>query len=559
MSLSSDNCTASAVRQSGPRWTTAISRSQIQRCTISTLLFVISLILIGSTAADYGIVWDEPAYFHASDLHIRWIEQLIGNPGQNRHLLLSDKSIAAAWHWNPYNVPHPPFSRIVSGFTKLALDPVLDKFTAYRMGPALFFAALVTVMYLWLDEIFGKATGIFSALAVTLIPNVFGFAHIAVTDLPLASLWFITAYAFWKGIAKWQWSVVLGFVWGLALATKFPAALIIFPLMLWAQTCRRNHYSNNIFAMLFIAPVVMIAIQPYLWHQTGLRLVEFLYEGISRGYRPDTNFGVAYFGSVVPSSALPWYYSFLMIGITTPEPFIALALIGILSIVWRSEERSAGLLFFINAVFILSLGMMPGAVLHDGVRQLLSALPFIAALAAVGFHLLLRIVVEQGPKRLAKVQIIHAEAKIAVILVLLFCVNPFFDVYLSHPFELSFYNRTIGGIRGAYHKGLETTYFMEAFTPNFLQTLNQNLPPNALITASWANFMLTFYQQEQRLRKDIRITSGPSFNYYVLLNRRSALGPRERRLMDAPLIPFIRVDLEGVPLVSAFQFQNRAN
>ncbi len=536
-----------------------VSLARVQRWAIPSLLFVISLFLIGATAADYGIVWDEPAYFHASDLHVRWMEELIRNPGKNLHLLLSDKAITAAWHWNPYNVPHPPFSRIVSGLTKLALDPVLDKFTAYRIGPALFFAALVTVMYLWLEKLFGKATGIFSALAVTLTPNLFGFAHIAVTDLPLASLWFITAYAFWKGVVNWRWSVVLGFVWGLALATKFPAALIIFPLVLWAQTCRRNRYSNNIFAMLFIAPAVMIATQPYLWHQTGLRLVEFLYEGISRGYRPDTNFGVAYFGRTVLSSALPWYYSFLMIGITTPAPFIVLALIGIASMIWWPQERSAVLLFFINTVFILSLGMIPGAVLHDGVRQMLSALPFIAALAAVGFHWLLTLLVRFARNCPAMVSVSRIESKVACTLLLLLCFSPLLDVYLSHPFQLSFYNSFIGGIRGAYDRGLETTYFMEAFTPKVLQSLNKRLPRNAIVNASAANFMFRFYQKEQRLRPDVKITDGGSFDYYVILNRRSILGPRERRLLDAPIKPFLSVDLRGVPLVSVFQFNNPKN
>ncbi len=68
---------------------------------------------------------------------------------------LDDQTIRAAWHWNPYNVPHPPFSRIVSGFAKEISSPFLDKFSAYRMGPALFFAVLVTVIYLWMKELFG--------------------------------------------------------------------------------------------------------------------------------------------------------------------------------------------------------------------------------------------------------------------------------------------------------------------------------------------------------------------------------------------------------------------
>ena len=158
---------------------------------------------------------------------------------------------------------------------------MLDKFSAYRLAPALFFAVLVTVIYLWLNELFGPATGLFSAIALILIPNLFGYAHIAVTDLPLAAMWFLTVYCFWKGLSGWQWSVALGVVWGLALSTKFPALLIPVPLILWAHLFHRDKYANNIFSLLFLAPLVMVATQPYLWHQTGLRVLEFLYEGIS--------------------------------------------------------------------------------------------------------------------------------------------------------------------------------------------------------------------------------------------------------------------------------------
>src|SRR5439155_9497392 len=217
------------------------------------------------------------------------------------------------------------------------------------------------------------------------------------------------------------------------------------------------------------------------------------------------------------------------------------------------------LLFFFNVTFILALGLMPGAVLHDGVRQMLSALPFIAALAGVGFHTLLFWSVKFVRDRCAVTHISRLETKVAGILVLLVCFSPLLDVYLCHPFELSFYNRFVGGVRGAYERGLETTYFMEAFTPNFLRALNEKLPRNAIVNASIANFMFSIYQKEGRLRPDIKLTDGQSFNYYVILHRRSALGPRERILINAPLKPFLAIDLAGVPLVSVFEFKTLTN
>jgi hypothetical protein len=66
--------------------------------------------------------------------------------------------------------------------------------------------------------------------------------------------------------------------------------------------------------------------------------------------------------------------------------------------------------------------------------------------------------------------------------------------------------------------------------------------------------MFLFYQREQRLREDIRITDGQTFQFYILLNRRTALGPREKRLIDSAVVPFLSNDLASVPLVSVFEF-----
>jgi len=519
-------------------------------------LFLGALLLIGATAKDYGVTWDEPPYFHASDLHLKWIGEIGENLVSGKlSKSLDDQNIKAAWHWNPYNVPHPPFSRIVSGIAKEFSSRFLDEFSAYRMGPALFFALLVVVMYLWINELFGPAAGLFSALALVLMPNLFGYAHIAVTDLPLATMWFLTAYCFWKGLGNWRWSLVLGIVWGLALSTKFPAVLIPIPLIFWAHLFHRDKYVNNVFAMLFLAPIVMVAMQPYLWHQTGLRVLEFLYEGISRGYRLDANFGVFFFNQILSSNQLPWYYPFFIVGVTTPEFLVALAILGLLSVAWLQAQRSALLLFFANAAFVLIIGILPGAVLHDGVRQLLSALPFLCALAGAGLFILATGLLRVALRSVRLERVANLKAKVVGALFLLVCFNPALDLYLAHPFQLSYYNRLVGGIRGAYERGLEITHFLEAFTPGFLNSLNEKLPANAVMNASFANFMFAYYQKHGHLRSDIKISETGPVNYYVLLNRRSVLTAPERRLMNGSTQTVLSVNLAGVSLVRVFEFK----
>ena len=522
-----------------------------QRLVLSLALLLLTMLLISTTSDDYGVTWDEPPYFTASDLHIAWLRRALEKGTQREwSAIVDDKEIQAAWHWNPYNVPHPPLSRIVSGALKAIAPHSLAEISAYRLGPALFFSVLVALMFIWISELFGIAAGVFSAFAVILIPHLFGYAHFAVTDMPLAVMWFATAYCFYKGLSDWRWSVLLGMVWGLAISTKFPALLILIPLILWAHLFHRNKYVNNLFAMLFFAPIFVVATQPYLWHQTGLRILEFLYEGISRGYRAETNFSVFFNNQVLYSQQLPWHYPFLLIGITTPEGILALMLFG-LAFAWKSDCRDVILLFFINGSFILLLGVMPGAVLHDGTRQLLSSFPFIAALAGVGFYSLSNCLQSFARARFGSCTI-NLRNKIYLMMFLLLGFSPALDLYLTHPYQLSFYNRFVGGIRGAYERGLETTYFLEALTPEFIDELNRRLPNHSRIQASFADTMLVYYQSKGRLRQDLQITATAPYDYLVLVNRRSALSPRERTLIDTSSNPFISVELGGVPLVSVF-------
>jgi hypothetical protein len=213
------------------------------------------------------------------------------------------------------------------------------------------------------------------------------------------------------------------------------------------------------------------------------------------------------------------------------------------------------MLLLSNALFIPVLGLLPGAVLHDGVRQLLSALPFLAALAGVGFYVLVTWSADAAQKLKASKGVANIKSKIIGALFLLVLFSPALELYLCHPFQLSYYNRLVGGIRGAYERGLETTYFMEAITPGFLKSLNERLPKNATINASFANFMFAYYQNEGRLRGDIRISSKQPFDYYILLNRRSVHSPRERQLTQAAVTPYLSVTVAGVPLVYVWDFK----
>jgi hypothetical protein len=206
-------------------------------------------------------------------------------------------------------------------------------------------------------------------------------------------------------------------------------------------------------------------------------------------------------------------------------------------------------------LFIPLLGILPGAVLHDGARQLLAGLPFLGGLAGAGFYVLVRFVKKRAEKLPSVGKIRNLQTKVIGAALILLLFPPAWDLILYHPHELSYYNRLVGGADGAFRRGLEATYFMEAFTPDFLRFLNDKLPANAPINASFANFMFAYYQKENRLRKDIRVVDKDGeFDYYVLLTRRSVWSRKERALFSNHS-PFAAVWLGDVPLVSVYKIR----
>jgi len=347
-------------------------------------------------------------------------------------------------------------------------------------------------------------------------------------------------------------------VWGLALATKFPAFLIPIPLLLWAHLYHRHSYHNNVFSMVFLSPIIMVSLQPYLWHQTLPRIAMFLYDSVSRGYRPETNFSIFFFNTIYSTSTVPWYYPFFMTAVTIPVAILVLMLVGLIALIWARPQRETMNLFLFNAVFILVLGLIPGAVLHDVNRLMLPVLPFFVAIATFGFFIIARYLTKQCQTLGVFQGIQHLRAKLIGIVMLLILFLPALDLFNYHPYQLSYYNRLVGGVRGAYQRGLEVTYLMEAFTPDFIGSLNRELPQNAVVNASFANFMLIHYQKENRLRRDIQITAKRDFDYYILLNRQNALPKGDRLLIHNNPRPFASVQLRGTPLISVYRMEGAA-
>jgi 4-amino-4-deoxy-L-arabinose transferase-like glycosyltransferase len=526
---------------------------------IALLLTLIAVgIVLVATSSHYGMTWDEPYYFQASKLHLEWSGRVLqgfrtGDSGS----WLEDKDIIPYWHWDPYHVPHTPFTRILSGLTWVGFRSLLGEVSAFRLSTVLFFLALLFIVWVWTKSLVDGPSAWLAMFATMTMPHLFGHAHFAMTDIPITTLWAATVYAYWRGLEKTSWSVAFGLFLGLAMATKFPGFLIPAPLLLWSFLYReiRPKIYRNIFAALFISPLILVGLNPYFWHQTLPRILEFIFLSTTR-----PSFGNLFFNKIYPTDQLPWYYSFFMVAMTTPATVLALIPVGLFLVVVKAKSRPDYTLPLICALFLLVLPLMPGAVIHDGVRLLLPVFPFLAVISGVGFQAALqmmgRIFDQKGlPPGVLRI------LNLILMVVILFPAG--LSLFSIHPFELSYYNALIGGVRGADRKGLEVTYLQEVITPEFLSRLNRLLPAGSSLNGTMSQFLLIEYQKRGVLRKDIRLVNGAEVDYYLILMRKSSLRgyfderPPEKALIDRwgrdGKEPLLVRSVQGVPLLLLYK------
>ena len=124
----------------------------------------------------------------------------------------------------------------------------------------------------------------------------------------------------------------------------------------------------------------------------------------------------------------------------------------------------------------------------------------------------------------------------------------------SHPLELAYFNEVVGGPRGAYARGLESTYWFDAATPEFLGRVERELPPNARVWAYPAPWHYAALQEAGLLRADIAFTDSLPAPFLLLMTRQGVFGPFQWRLHTS-VRPVAAETLDGVPLMALYRWR----
>ncbi|MBN1900310.1 glycosyltransferase family 39 protein [Candidatus Sumerlaeota bacterium] len=520
------------------------------------LLFFLTQAFVLLSCLDYGLSWDEAYYYEPSRSAARWLSDLF----LLRNRPFSRESIDQVWS----EIRElPSVVKISLGISHAMFSPFLGPLVSLRIPSALAFSLTLVLIYILMLKSFGRGAAAFSVSAYALMPRIFGHAHIAASETITVFMHMAVMYCFLKGMERPRWSVALGVVFGLALNTKINCLFLPMILLPWAHLYHRKKYGNNFFSMAFLSPLVMILTWPWLWHDTFRRLLEYIAFFIAHQFTAVFYFGQKYnYGSTLA----PWHYPFILAVLTIPPLFLFFILTGVAGALQFLRKNPVGALFLWGALFTLTLSAAPSSPKYDGVRLFIPAFLFLALLAGVGMVFLQKnLPVFLGAFFAGFRTTGNSDFRISekwnrifpIVSIALVLTTGIFSIGISHPFPLSYFNIFIGGIRGAYKKGMETTYWGEAVNSRVLDVLNELPTSSRIKTLALHDEVFNLLQDWGKIRRDLQINpSDPPYDYHLLLVRKGFFARPEWCLYLS--WNRLRVfDHRGAPLVILFQTGER--
>lgn len=181
-----------------------------------------------------------------------------------------------AYHWNFAQHPslsyfdHPAMVGWLIGLSTLFSSQMFF----VRLPAVLLFVASSWFLYDLGRRMFGETVGLFSALMLNFTPIFALFSAAILPDSPHLLAWCAGLWAGWRLVesGEQRWWVILGFITGLGMISKYPALLI--PLPAIAMQRRRGALLCYLIAFLLFTPVLLWNAQHH-W-------ASFLFQGAQR-------------------------------------------------------------------------------------------------------------------------------------------------------------------------------------------------------------------------------------------------------------------------------------
>ena len=214
------------------------------------------------------------------------------------------------------------------------------------------------------------------------------------------------------------------------------------------------------------------------------------------------------------------------------------------------------LLILLNAFIPFAIIAVPSTPIFGGVKHWMTAMPYIAIIAAVAFHWVLARLSERIPL------LRHRPRLFALALGLLCLLPAYIGLYRSHPYGTSYYNIFAGGLNGSGKLGMHRQFWGYAARGG-LKWLNENAEQGARVCFHNTNIKAyRWYHRDGLVRKDLTNLSRlwhADCRYdqadYLLYHHQEAFKASQYRTWHefGTLTPEHVLSRDGLPLLSIYK------
>lgn len=512
---------------------------------ISFVYFIVHLAIIN----DYGISWDYHFHYYGGLHHLGLSVPSINDPSPVP-FTPPDPRLTIYDPFGPIMAIVPTLSQIVF-FDKLHLFPFDSAFNL----PSIVYGAIgVGILFVFLYEVVGVFAASIASFYLALLPNYFGYVHTNMKDIPVAVLFALSLYFFWKLVSKRRYiNLILACLsFGIAFNVKINAITIpIVNLSWYVLTHFKKLFQRKgrvVLLYVFLAPLIAFLVWFPFWDDPLGKLLE-----IVRTFSVNTyNMPVLFFGNTYRSGInIPFYYPYLYIAITTPLPILLSFIVGLIVCIKSifakitnndSQNWQFYLLLLLWFFVPLLRFLLPNVSTIDGIRHFMEVVFPLCAIAGIGSIVLYKLMIKT-----IRVQII------LFIIISLSFLSLIYNVIFYHPYQTSYFNFLVGGIKGA--NGQFDVDFWGTPQKEAMIWLNKNASLNSYVYVVMAQSSAGMYARED-IRKNLNKKSILESNYVVILNRQSFI-PYDielykRKQIGEKRMVFVK-EIDDVPLVWVFE------
>jgi len=539
---------------------------------IGILLTALYLTINFITINDYGVTWDFSYHFNAGLWHL-------GKPLTDPIFILSPSAPL------PDTIPVILYNLFYEKLKILPFDAV------YNLYSVILGSVGVGILFFAAKSLFNFPIAFFSSVSLALLPRYFGHLHNNMKDIPQAAFFTLSLWMFWRLYKKPKLTNLVAACLAFAVSynSKINAVfilLITFAFLIFTYISRYKSIviPKNIIPNLFrnpigilkqvqddvktsvqydiktkiiyfyfiLAPLFAFLLWSIFWENPIGRLLEAFHTYTTS----TTNMPLLYFGKIVYSGQnVPWHYPLGLLAVTTPILIIIFFLIGLYSLVrWRKLKLEARIFLFLWLTIPLSRYLKPHMIIIDDIRHFMEAVYPLSAIAGIGmyrFYLTMTIILHSIIPRINKLFISF------LYLLFVICYLLFQNISY-HPYQTSYYNELIGGIKGAQGK-FDVEFWAHPYK-QALFYLNSNAPLNSKVTIPMAPDVAALYLRNDlktQVNKENLASVDPKIyeksDYIVVLKRQSFFDWYGITPYIKNHLPIYSLSLDGVPLVSIYK------